>query len=105
MPNLTLPAISKEYLYFTGIKAFDADSPDHVTDPTTLPVEVAIVAVDTDPSEPDWHLAQWVGQATARILTGTGGVIAPEAGRYAVWLRITGAVEQPSRKIGQLDVD
>lgn len=101
---LTLPVISREYLYINGIQAFDANSPDHATDPTTLPVDVALTSGIDEPASGDWTAAEWVNATTARILTGPGGALTPDAGTYSIWLRITGAVEQPERKIGRLAV-
>lgn len=99
----TLPAVSREYLYLPGITAFDSLSPDHTTDPTTLPVQVALTT-DNDPVEADWINAEWVDTTTARILTGPGGTITPAVGVYQIWLRVTGAVEQPERRVGTLRV-
>jgi len=102
MPSL--PVISREYLYINGIQAFDANSPDHATDPTTLPIDVALTARFVEPDTGDWTAAEWVNTTTARILTGAGGTLTPAAGTYDIWVRITGAVEQPEHKIGVLAV-
>ena len=99
--DLNIPAESREYLYIPGIAAFHLASPDAAANPTTLPVEVAFPATGTPPTA--WLAAEWVGPALARILLGPLGN-ALDPGVYDVWLRITGAVEEPQRRIARLSV-
>lgn len=99
----TIPAVSRELLYIRNVQAFDADSPDSATDPTTLPVQVAFMLTG-EPTTADWHDAEWEDATTARILLGPGGGVVLTAGRYGIWLRVTGAVEEPERRVGTLTV-
>lgn len=104
MAVLELPAATREFLYARKIKAFDAASPDSAVDPRTLPVQFAVIVPGIDPVELDWVDAEWFDQTTARILTGAGGDISRPVGRYTIWLRVTGAVERPERRVGTLVV-
>lgn len=98
-----MPAISREYLYIPGIRAFDPRSPDAAADPTGLPVQMAFVPSNTEPTAGDWVTGDWESATTARILLGTGGVVLTK-GKYDVWLRVTGAVEQPQRYVGAIQL-
>ncbi|HET7386832.1 MAG TPA: hypothetical protein VFJ19_09255 [Nocardioidaceae bacterium] len=102
MPSI--PSVSREYLYLPGIRAFDAASPDTAADPTTLPVQVCFLPYNAVPEDADWIDAEWANATTARILIGPDGTVTPAVGRHRVWLRVTGAVEQPERVVGDLQV-
>lgn len=100
----TLPAVSREYLYFPGIQAFDVRSPDSAVDPATLTAQVAFVKPGVSPIEADWVAAQWQDITTVRVIVGAGSSNALPIGEYAVWLRVVGAVEQPERNVGTLGI-
>lgn len=95
--SATLPAISREYVYVEGVVGFLAGEE---ADPTALPVEVALVVRDTLPGDSDWVAAEWHNATTVRFLLGPGGVLTKPKGDYTTWVRITGAVEQPTRAVG-----
>lgn len=99
----TLPAISRELLYIPGIQAFDLRSPDAAADPTSLPVSVALIPPRTQPDDGDWQAAEWFDATTVRILVGPPA-LTETSGNLVVWLRITGATEQPERPVGPLRI-
>lgn len=86
MTNTILwPASTTEYLPVL------VTSPN--VDPTALVAEIAVVLSGTEPSEADWHVAEWREGAVpyeARILVGpAGGVVVVVKGqRYDIWYRI-----------------
>lgn len=100
----TKPFISGELLYLPGIAAFDYRSPDAAVDPTTLPVQIALIPFGANPTNGDWLTAQWYDTTTARALLGPTGLADPAVGLWAIWLRITGATEQPERCVGALTI-
>lgn len=91
MPDLRMSRQSKEYIYVPVTAA---------TDPTSLPVSIAIVAVGVEPTAPDYKAADWEsGTTNARLLIGpnsTFGALTP--GNYLVWVKVDGAVEDPVMK-------
>lgn len=103
LTRLTLPAVSRERLYFPGVVAFAAGAPD-AANVTTLPVQMAFVAQGVDPAETDWKAGAWFNNTTtAYILIGPPGLILV-VGQYEVWLRVLGASEQPERPLVLLTV-
>jgi len=90
--DLRIPQSSKQYVYAPVTAA---------SDPSSLPVSIAIVAVGVEPQAADFKTADWEpGTAKARILVGPGspviGELAP--GNYTVWVKVDGAVEDPVMK-------
>lgn len=101
--SVTLPVSSRE-LVRVPVTAF-SDGP--VTSPTALPVDFALLPVGVAPVEANWIAGAWQAGAstpTAQILIGEAGTIVPAAGRYTLWLRVRGAVEQPERPVGAVRV-
>lgn len=101
--SVTLPVSSRERVT-VEITAFSDNGP---TDPTSLAVDFALLPVGDSPAVGDWRSGAWVtGTATptASLLIGPGGVIAPAAGRYTLWMRVRGVVEQPERPIGAVRI-
>lgn len=101
---LSIPAVSKEILYVPGIQAFDESSPDYA-DPTVLPVQFAFVPPGTDPQPGAWQNGTWTSGRTdqAQILIDPTSMNL--SGQVAVWLRVTGAVEQPERQVAILNIN
>ena len=95
--SATLPQISREYVKVSGITAFFEGTE---ADPTSLPVQAAIVPQNSYPEDSDFVSAQWVDTRTVRLLVGPGGALDPGPGQFTMWLRITGAVERPTRAVG-----
>jgi hypothetical protein len=63
-----------------------------VADPTTLPVEVAIITPGADPVNGDYIAATWVtenGTVKVRVLWKTAVPSAAPGRTYAMWLRLT----------------
>lgn len=99
--SVVLPRTSREFVYIEGITAWRGDDP---AEPQGFPPQVAIIPADVPPVETDWVAAQWIDNTTVRFLFGPGGAAFREPGDYALWLRITGAVEQPERQVDTLIV-
>lgn len=101
--SVTLTRTSSEFVYGPIVRAFrDGDE----ADPTTLPVEVALLEVGTLPVEADWTASDWAPNATTptvRTLIGPGG-IALDPGDYTLFVRVTGAVERPEHAIGRVRI-
>lgn len=101
-------ASGAQLLYIPGIQAFNVNSPDPA-DPTSLPVYVAFLPHGTnEPGVSDWLAAQWLPFAAANPQTARISVnpatLSLVQGRYDIWLKITGATEQPAGKVGTLVV-
>lgn len=80
MTTLTIPAVSRQHVIIP------VTGPDNATDE---PVWIAFTDDDAafDPTESDWHTAEWSDGMAARIMIGPDA-IALEPGLYAVWLRV-----------------
>lgn len=107
--TIQLPTITREQLYAPGIKAFHRTTLNG-QDPTSLPVQFAFPAMDAKPTDDAWLDGEWLDgegdisrgwtatfllDLIADLLTG---------GEYDIWLRVLGADEQPTRRVGQLIV-
>jgi hypothetical protein len=104
----TIPLVSRDYLYFPDVKAFAADSPDGA-DPTSLPVLMAFIFGSDDPADDDFHVGEWLPFDTEDEVAMARYLLDPTElgltkGTYNVWLRITGAVEEPTHKVGKVKV-
>jgi hypothetical protein len=75
-----------------------------VSDPTTLPVEIA-VTTGAAPAEDDWVTAAWVTEDSvvkARVLWPTAMPAAAPHTTYMSWLRITATPEAPELRCGAI---
>lgn len=90
---LTIPTTTNEYIH-VPVTAWSGD----ITDPTTLPVDVAVIPVGSEPTPADYKPAAWVtanGTRKIRILWRTA-VPTPTPGTiYSTWVRITANPETP----------
>jgi hypothetical protein len=69
-------------------------------DPTTYPVQMAVLPVGHDPDDADWHTATWDtdadGLPVTKLLVGPdGGAVEPVPGRYRDWVTIDAPPEHP----------
>lgn len=89
--DLRMSRQSKEYIYVPVTSA---------SDPTVLPVSIAVVAVGTEPQSGDWKTADWEpGTTKARLLIGPGSTFGQlAAGNYLVWVKVDGPTEDPVMK-------
>lgn len=75
--------------------------------PSTYPVQVAVVP-DTDrPADADWHEAAWTITSDgtyATLLVGPAGVINPGPGTFRAWIKITAPPEQPVIPSARFDI-
>jgi hypothetical protein len=104
--NAVMSLVSRQYVTVENISAFHVNAPDASTNVTTLTVEFAFKASSSDPVTGDWHAGIWLGTSAkpaAAVLVGIGGVVLA-AGQYTVWIRITGAIEQPVWNVGSLRI-
>lgn len=97
----TMDALSTEY-YEVGITWTHGDPTTHTVDMTLLPL-------GTEPTNTDWHPAEWAtnaqDQTVARLLIGPdGGTIAPVPGRYRTWVRITASPETAILSTAPFDI-
>lgn len=88
----SIPSISVEYLHIPVTGATE-----------DMPVEIAVVARDTEPGEEDWHTAAWDG-SDAKILIGPGTDLALTDGVYSTWVRVTSTPEIPAMRAGLLRI-
>lgn len=79
------------------------------TDPTGYPVAMAFPAPGTTPVT--FYSASWDTDPTtspptyiAKCLVGSGGAVTLASGTYDVFVKVTGAVEQPVKNCGTLVV-
>jgi hypothetical protein len=75
-----IPATSTEYLHIPVTLPAGVDS-------SATPVRVALVSHRNNPSDEEWHDADWSG-SDARILIGPGATITLAAGDYRVWVNV-----------------
>ncbi len=69
-----------------------------VADPTTLPVELAVITGSNDPAEADWVTAAWTtesGVFEAEALWQDLVPVAIPRTTYSMWMRVTAAPETP----------
>lgn len=67
-------------------------------DPSSYPVQVAVLPDGDRPAVDDWHDATWdtdSGDHVAVLLVGPEGVIDPGPGTYRTWVKITATPEVP----------
>lgn len=94
---MLIPASSTEYLHIPVTLPVGVDT-------GTAPVRVALVAHHANPSDTEWHAAEWVG-AEARILIGPATALTLTPGDYRVWINIDPpGGENVVRKAGVLSV-
>ncbi|MFC8447659.1 hypothetical protein [Kitasatospora sp. NPDC057223] len=77
--------------------------------PTAFDVQIAIVAVGHEPTDTDWHPAQWdttsTGTTVAKLLVGPdGGALSPTPGRYRAWVNVTATPEHPVLSTAAFDI-
>lgn len=90
--DLRIPQASKQYVYAPVTAA---------SDPSALPVSIAIVAVGVEPQPLDFKTADWEPTTTkARLLIGPGSTFGElPAGNYTVWVKVDGSVEDPVMRV------
>ena len=94
---MVIPASSTEYLHIPVTLPAGVDS-------GVTPVRVALVAHRANPSDTEWHDAEWAG-TDARILIGPGTPLALAAGDYRVWINLDPpGSEDVVRKAGILTI-
>ncbi|MBP2704388.1 hypothetical protein JOL79_11245 [Microbispora sp. RL4-1S] len=75
----------------------------------TEAVDIAFTTPNIEPDTEDWHAAAW-GTPTptgcvARILIGPGdGTVTLTDGTYDMWVRVTGPVQAPVFRTGQIAI-
>jgi len=84
-----MSSLSREYLYAFVEGATGTEA-----------VKIAFTEPGVEPTEEDWHAADWAGVkaagADARILVGPGeGSVALADGAYQMWVRVDAPPEQP----------
>ncbi|MFI1928338.1 hypothetical protein [Streptomyces sp. NPDC020377] len=74
-------------------------------DLATVPMKIAVVAHADNPSDTEWHTAEWV-DGEARILIGPdGGALTFASGGYQVWITIDPpGAENIIRRAGGLSI-
>lgn len=98
--ELVIPYTTQEYIK-VPLTAWSGS----VSDPTTLVVEMAVIAPGAVPQSGDWKTATWVtesGVVKARALWQTLVPSAAPSATYGVWLRITASPEQPVINAGAI---
>lgn len=93
MRTLLIPYTTVDYILIPLIE-WDAS----IADPTTLPVEMAIITSGGNPSNGDYHSAAWITVGTvvkARLLWTTAVPSPAQNADYAAWLRITASPQIP----------
>jgi hypothetical protein len=94
---VVIPASSTEFLHVPVTLPAGVDT-------GATPVRVAVVAHRDNPSNTEWHDAEWAG-SDARILIGPGSGITLTAGDYKVWINLDPpGSENVVRKAGILSV-
>lgn len=94
---MVIPASSTEYLHVPVTAPAGSDL-------TGMPVQIAVVAHRSNPSDAEWRTADW-DDGAARILIGPGTDTALAAGDYKVWVRVDPpGGEDVVRKAGVLSV-
>ncbi len=76
-----------------------------IVDPTTLPVELAVITGSNDPVEGDWVTAAWVtesGVVKARALWSDLVAVPTARTSYTAWMRVTGTSEVPVLRSGTI---
>jgi hypothetical protein len=67
-------------------------------DPSTYPVQVAVVPADERPTDTDWHDATWTtsgSETFATLLVGPSGTVNPGPGTFRTWVKLTATPEVP----------
>lgn len=100
MRELVIPYTTNEY-----IKVPLTSWSGTVADPTTLAVELAVVAPGAVPQSGDWKSAAWVTEATVVKAKALWSTLVPSAApstTYGAWMRITASPEQPVMYAGAI---
>lgn len=79
-------------------------------DPTTYPVQMAVVPLGHDPDDTDWHTATWDtdadGLPVTKLLVGPdGGAVEPVPGRYRDWVAIDAPPENPVLRTAPYEIE
>ena len=92
-----IPASSTEYVHVPVTLPAGVDSGD-------TPVRIAVVAHRSNPTDAEWHAADWAG-SDARILVGPDSDIVLAAGDYRVWINLDPpGLEDVVRRAGILTI-
>lgn len=71
-------------------------------------VEFAFTAPGVEPTDEDWHTAEWEAPAvtgcTARLLIGPDGGLDLGEGTWDLWVKVKGLVEKPVFLAGQVPI-
>lgn len=74
-------------------------------DPATLPIQLAIVPVSTEPTSADWHDAVHLTGNIFGLLVGpAGGVLELPIGDYDTWHHIADTPEDEREQFGKLRI-
>jgi hypothetical protein len=93
--------LSLEYVH-AAITATEFDGTP--IDPTTLPVQLAIVPVGVDPAGSDWHNATHITGNIFGVLVGPAGTLELPAGDYDTWHHIADNPEDVREPFGKLRI-
>ncbi|MGI5155810.1 hypothetical protein [Microbispora sp. CA-102843] len=70
-----------------------------------LPVKMAILPLDQDPTDDDWKPAGWTDAGdTAQVLIGPSTALDLDKGTYMIWVRVTSSPEIPVMQSGKLQI-
>ncbi|WP_109000784.1 hypothetical protein [Streptomyces rishiriensis] len=95
---MLIPASSTEYLHIPVTAPAGVDL-------TGAPVQIAIVLHADNPTDAEWHDAEWA-DGEARLLVGPdGGALALTRGTYRVWIAVDPpGAENITRQAGTLRI-
>lgn len=95
--------ITRSRLSRTYIRAKITGTADDGTalDPTTLPVQLALVPAGTQPADIDWHDATHLYGDRFGLLVGPGA-LELDAGDFDVWRGIADTPEDDRERFGQI---
>lgn len=95
---MLIPASSTEYLHIPVTAPAG-------TNLSGAPVKIAVVAHADNPSDAEWHTAEWA-DGDARLLIGPdGGALELTRGNYRVWIAIDPpGAENITRQAGTLNI-
>lgn len=86
--------ISRDSIEALRVEVFHTYLAGDAADPTSYPVEIAVLpGGDADPDPSDWLDATWAQGPRSKLAVTLVGPLAP--GRYGVWVRITADPEVP----------
>jgi hypothetical protein len=96
-----LSALSTDYIH----TKVSAQSHGVDIDPTGDEVFIAFMPPGTDPTDADWHDAEWEAFGAnywAKCLVGPAGGVALSKGAYVMWVKVVDSPEVPVIPAGSL---